>query len=323
MSDPVAGESVKFVRSLRPNQRCPAMLWVMDSQVVHFEGRTGISLCGDVAGDDAASTVLLLHGGGQTRHSWGSTQRDLVGRGFHVVSLDLRGHGDSAWAADGDYHPQAFAADVAAVAANFDSPALVGASLGGIAAMLAVHDGTADNVRGLVLVDVAPRIEVAGAGRIMTFMLEHADVGFGSLDEVADAVAAYSPQRARPTNVAGLEKNVRLRDGRWYWHWDPAFMRFGTSGSADTEALERDAAGDGGFGPHTTLLEDAAQALTLPTLLVRGRQSDLLSAEGAQRFLDLVPHAEFVDVAGAGHMVAGERNDAFTAGVVEFLERLG
>jgi pimeloyl-ACP methyl ester carboxylesterase len=67
-------------------------------------------------------------------------------------------------------------------------------------------------------------------------------------------------------------------------------------------------------------LEDAARNLTLPTLLVRGASSDLLSEEGAAAMLALVPHATQVDVAGAGHMVAGDRNDRFNAAVVDFLE---
>jgi pimeloyl-ACP methyl ester carboxylesterase len=130
-------------------------------------------------------------------------------------------------------------------------------------------------------------------------------------------VQAYNPHRPRPTNLDGLRRNVRSRDGRWYWHWDPAFItgRFGSEDETRTFELRR--------AHRTEALERAARALTIPTLLVRGRQSDLLSAEGAQRFRDLVPHAEFVDVAGAGHMVAGDRNDAFNAAIVEFLARAG
>jgi len=54
---------------------------------------------------------------------------------------------------------------------------------------------------------------------------------------------------------------------------------------------------------------------------VRGRSSDLLSEEGAQDFLARVPHAEFADVAGAGHMVAGDRNEIFNRAILEFVER--
>jgi pimeloyl-ACP methyl ester carboxylesterase len=144
-------------------------------------------------------------------------------------------------------------------------------------------------------------------------MHEHIESGFGSLDEVADAIQAYNPHRPRPTNLAGLEKNVRFRDGRWYWHWDPAFMWGRHADSDETRIVD--------FEQRSRALEAAARGLTIPTLLVRGRQSDLLSEEGAQKFLGFVPHAQYADVAGAGHMVAGDRNDVFTDAVVEFLER--
>jgi pimeloyl-ACP methyl ester carboxylesterase len=68
-------------------------------------------------------------------------------------------------------------------------------------------------------------------------------------------------------------------------------------------------------------LDDAARGLAIPTLLVRGRMSDLLSQEGADEFLAQVPHAHFADISGAGHMVAGDRNDHFTRAVLDFLAR--
>mgnify|MGYP003350667560 CR=1 FL=1 len=133
--------------------------------------------------------------------------------------------------------------------------------------------------------------------------------GFASLDEVADAVHAYNPHRPRPTDLSGLRKNVRQRaDGRWYWHWDPAFI---TSRPFEGESRQ--------LRSRPDLLDDAARSLRVPTLLVRGRQSDLLSEQGAREFLDIVPHARYADVGGAGHMVAGDRNDAFNDAVVTFL----
>ena len=165
--------------------------------------------------------------------------------------------------------------------------------------------------RALVLVDVAHRVEVAGRERIGAFMTGNID-GFASLEEAADAIAAYNPHRPRPTDLSGLAKNLRQRpDGRWVWHWDPRFV-MGKFGSADeTRASVID--------PHR--LEAAVDALRLPALLVRGRSSDLLSEEGAQDFLARVPHAEFADVAGAGHMVAGDRNEIFNRAILDFLER--
>jgi pimeloyl-ACP methyl ester carboxylesterase len=190
---------------------------------------------------------------------------------------------------------------------------LVGASLGGIASILAIGRSEAPVARGLVLVDVAPKIEQSGALRIGAFMSEHMESGFGSLEEVADAVAAYNPHRPRPTDLSGLKKNVRQRaDGRWVWHWDPRFMS-GKPGSQDETRVSL---------VHEENLSAAARNITVPTLLVRGRVSDLLSEEGARDLLTLVPHAEFVDVEGAGHMVAGDKNDLFNDAIVGFLDRL-
>jgi pimeloyl-ACP methyl ester carboxylesterase len=280
--------------------------------VTHFKGRDGLRLAADVTGPDDGTPVLLLHGGGQTRHSWSATAGVLAGKGWKAVSLDLRGHGDSEWDADGDYTMNAFAADIALVARSVGHPALVGASLGGICSMVAIADagGGTEIASSLTLVDVANRIEASGRERIGEFMTAAPD-GFATLDEAADAIAAYNPHRPRPKDLSGLQKNLRQReDGRWVWHWDPAFVR-GRWGSPDET---RSSLVDPGR------LDRAAAALTLPTLLVRGRSSDLLSEAGAKAFLETVPHARFADVAGAGHMVAGDRNDVFNQAILEFLD---
>jgi pimeloyl-ACP methyl ester carboxylesterase len=273
----------------------------------------GLDLAADAYGPDDGPPVLLFPGGGQTRHSWDGTARLLGNKGWRATTVDLRGHGDSDWAPDGDYSLDAFAADVRDVAraTGRRPPALVGASLGGISSLIAIAEDDRATDRpvasALVLVDVAPRLEPEGVARIGAFMLGHLD-GFATLEEVADAVAAYNPHRPRPSDLSGLRKNVRQReDGRWYWHWDPRFM---TPGRIDEPRSIR----------NEDRLERAARTLTLPVLLVRGRQSDVLSEAGARNLQALVPHARFVDVAGAGHMVAGDRNDVFNDAVVAFLE---
>jgi pimeloyl-ACP methyl ester carboxylesterase len=270
---------------------------------------TGIILAADAYGPDDGPPVVLLHGGGQTRHAWDGTARLLGAKGWRAVTVDLRGHGDSDWSATAAYGLDDFAADVRSVAAaQARPPVLIGASLGGLSSLIAIADAPDPDAvaAGLVLVDVAPRLETAGITRIADFMLGHLD-GFASLEEVADAVAAYNPHRPRPTDLSGLRKNVRQRgDGRWYWHWDPQFLQGGRTDEPRSFTNE-------------DRLESAARALRLPTLLVRGRQSDVLSEEGARRLLSLTPHARYVDVGDAGHMVAGDRNDVFNDAVVAFL----
>jgi len=276
----------------------------MEAERRQFEATDGLTLVGDAFGSRDNPPVLLSHGGGQTRHSWAGTAEILAREGWYAVSIDLRGHGESDWAKDGDYHFQSFANDVEKVARSFERPpVLVGASLGGISSLLtAAGNSTA---AALVLVDIATRMEPKGAERIMNFMRAKLD-GFASLEEAADAIAAYNPHRRRPKDLSGLRKNLRERpDGRFEWHWDPAFMSSRPGQPAEP--------------PNFQSLDDLARALTIPTLLVRGRMSDLLSQEGADHFLELVPHAKFADVSGAGHMVAGDRNDAFAKSVVDFL----
>lgn len=272
----------------------------------------GLTLVGEAFGDPEAPPVLLQHGGGQTRHSWRGTARALAERGFHALAIDLRGHGESDWAPDGDYSFGRYARDTLAVTRALGRrPAVVGASLGGLAALLAAASGEGPRFAALVLVDITPRMDERGALAVLSFMRERVEEGFASLEEAAEAIARYLPHRPRPRDLSGLRKNLRRgADGRWRWHWDPAFVR---DRGPETPGREDQLEG----------LDAAARSLRIPTLLVRGRMSELVSEEAARAFLQTVPHAEYEDVSGAGHMVAGDRNDAFTAAVARFLARVG
>lgn len=274
-----------------------------------YQGSGDVTLAASVGGEEHAPPVILMHGGGQTRHSWGTAARDLVEAGFRVISLDLRGHGESDWSSSGNYAMEAFANDLRAVAATLSRPpALVGASLGGITSLMAVGELRMP-ARALVLVDVVPKMEREGAARIGEFMRANPH-GFANLEEVADAVSRYISHRPRPANIEGLRKNVRLKeDGRLYWHWDPRIAQnMGRVDHPDRQGfLER--------------VAKAAAAVQVPTLLVRGRLSDVVSDDGVEDLRRLIPHVEYVDVAGAGHMVAGDDNDAFNSAVESFLAR--
>jgi pimeloyl-ACP methyl ester carboxylesterase len=278
---------------------------------VEFSGVQGLTLVADEwnRGVDAAAgrpTILMLHGGGQNRFSWKNTGQVLADAGFHVVALDSRGHGDSDRAPDADYDVETLTADVMQVLDAIGRPViLIGASMGGLTGILVADRAGPDRVTRLVLVDVVPRFEKNGSARIREFMFSGLH-GFGSLEEAADAVAAYLPYRTRPRSPEGLKKNLRLRDGRWYWHWDPAMM---TRPGDDPEL-------------RTEKIEQAAIDLTIPILLIRGKLSDVVSPEGIQDFRAKVPRAEFVELANAGHTAAGDDNDAFSDAVVEFVRRV-
>ncbi|MDF3072338.1 MAG: alpha/beta hydrolase fold [Alphaproteobacteria bacterium] len=273
-----------------------------------FQIKEGLVLTADAYGDPANRPVLLAHGGGQTRHAWGGTARTLAEHGCYAVSLDLRGHGDSDWSPAGDYQIDYFADDVRQVAAELGRPVMVGASLGGLSAMVAGGEEPKADFAAVVLVDIAPHIEIKGSERVLDFMRDKLDEGFATLEEAADAVAAYLPERPRPTDLKGLEKNLRRRDdGRWRWHWDPKFV------SGDRKV-------DGARKPDR--LAAAVKNITCPMLLVRGRMSDVISENSVRKFLELQPTARFVDIARAGHMVAGDANDVFTEAVTTFLDEL-
>ena len=275
-------------------------------------GVGGVRIAADRLGDPVAPAVVFLHGGGQTRRSWGRAAAAVAERGWQAITVDLRGHGESDWSEDGDYRVTTFAGDVLEVLRQLPPrPVLVGASLGGFTAMLLAGELSPAAVRAVVLVDIVPNMDPSGATRIHGFMNDRMESGFASLDEVADAIQEYNPHRPRPSDLDGLRTNLRERDGRWYWHWDPKFID-GTSALPPIEVTEVDRL-------YTAI--EAILRAEVPMLLVRGQMSDLVTEERADEFIARFPEVDFVDVGGAGHMVAGDRNDIFAGSVVDFLAR--
>ncbi|HOB13690.1 MAG TPA: alpha/beta hydrolase [Novosphingobium sp.] len=277
----------------------------MHTDTIRIPVAPGVEIAADVAGRPGAPTVVLGHGGGQTRHSWDKAEHQLADAGYYAINYDLRGHGDSDWSPDGGYAIETRARDLIAVAGVGSGPfALVGASLGGLTALMAACLGF--EPAALVLVDIVPKMSQKGVAKIRSFMTANPD-GFVSLEEAADAISAYYPDRPRPRDLSGLNKNLRLHpDGRYRWHWD---LRMMTDQRADPR--------------HMIALLDAADWTDrVPTLLVRGMKSDIVDDEGVADLRRRIPHLEIADIRGAGHMVAGDRNDEFNAAVIEFLTRV-
>jgi pimeloyl-ACP methyl ester carboxylesterase len=252
--------------------------------------------------------VLLLHGGGQTRRSWWRTAQALAAGGYQAVTLDARGHGDSDWSGEG-YSIRIFSDDLREVVRQFEAPALIGASLGGLTALhlLGSNEPEAPRASALVLVDIATKTRQEGKDAIRDFMLSSPD-GFATVEEAADAVSRYNPSRPRPSNVEGLRRNLRERNGRLHWHWDPGFMI---------------PAGEGGnqqWAPED--MDAAARRVQVPTLLVRGANSDVVDQQSIDHIREQIPHVEVVEVPGAGHMVAGDANSPFGQATIAFLRRV-
>lgn len=277
-------------------------------------GQSGHRIAASAEGPDEGMPVLLAHGGGQTRRAWKKITNLLAKNGFRAIALDLRGHGDSAWAQDGAYAIADFAGDLTAIASAMKSkPALVGASLGGLAGILAEGKLAPNAFASLTLVDVTPQLDAGGVARVIGFMAAHAGEGFASPDEAARVISEYLPHRPSRSASPSLARYLRQKaDGRYYWHWDPAFVD-GVLRPKEHPTGDRD------YG--RVELSEAARRLTLPVHLVRGGSSDLVSLEAVAHFRELVPHAEYSDIADATHMIVGDQNDYFGETVVDFLIR--
>lgn len=279
----------------------------------------GLKLTADEWGDPGDPPVLMMHGAGQNRHAWKRTATDLAERGWFVVTVDARGHGDSEWSPDARYDMEHTSADVLVLLEQFKQrPIAIGASMGGMAALFAQHQSPDTPLyRALVLVDIAPNFAIEGAKRIVDWMAANPN-GFATLEDASDAMAAYNPNRRRPKDLSGLTRVLRQGDDeRWRWRWDPAYITskpgFGSGSDAEMKMHMNRA---------SEAMTEGARLVQAPLLLVRGGKSDLVTPESAQEFVDAVPGTEFVDVAGTGHMVAGDDNDAFTDAVVGFLARI-
>ena len=286
-------------------------------RTVEIEAADGLRLTADEWGDPSNPAVLMCPGAGQNRYAWKTSAEILSQRGWFVMTMDARGHGDSDWSSDHKYEAEDIGRDVIAVLDKFHTPpAVVGASMGGMASLAAQRVSEHQLFAALILVDITPDFDMEGARKIIGFMSGNPD-GFVSLNEAADVISAYNPHRERPTDPSGLSRVLQQRsDGRWIWKWDPAYVTSKPGFDSDNQSA---------LATHmervSRTMSEGMLATTAPILLVRGGQSELVTPEAVQGFRELVPDAEFVDVAGTGHMVAGDDNDSFTEAVVEFLTR--
>ena len=136
------------------------------SEPCEFRGEGGLRLAADVFGPADGPPALFFHGSGQTRQSWGRAAADLGAAGWRAYTVDHRGHGDSDWPDHSAYEHTDIAQDIMAICDALDRPPLVvGASLGGSAALIAQGLRPDQLYRGLVLVDITPTVDIDGARR--------------------------------------------------------------------------------------------------------------------------------------------------------------
>ena len=237
---------------------------------------------------DGAPRVVFLHGGGQNAHTFDTV---IIGLGEPALSVDLPGHGRSAWREDGDYGPKLNATAVEPVVRAFapDADLVVGMSLGGLTALrLAV--AAPDLVRKLVLVDVTPsapeRHTEMTKAQMGTVALVQGDKTFPSFDAMLEATIAAAPHRDRESLRRGVFHNAkRLDDGLWTWRYD-SFRK-----------------GDGFEG-----LWDDVPNLNTPTTLVRGANSFFVNDDDAAEFARIAPGFQRVHIVeNSGHSVQSDQ----------------
>jgi pimeloyl-ACP methyl ester carboxylesterase len=281
------------------------------SESVRLTGACGTGLQGSIFLPPAGSvsgqpTLLYTHGFGQTRGAWTKSGLRLAGQGYAGLAYDARGHGGSQRNAhDLPYHAEQFIDDLIIVAGEQpEPPVLIGASMGGLFGLIA-ESRWPGLFSALVLVDITPHWEKAGLSRVLQFATAFPS-GFESPAEAATLVAHYLPNRPRRSAEELIPLMQQGDDGRWRWHWDMRLI----------DDLVRDSA------QHQDDIAEAARSVRCPVLLVSGGRSEMVSEHNIRSFQVLVPHAQHVQLAQAGHMLAGDDNDAFTGAVLDYLGTL-
>ncbi len=253
-------------------------------------------------GEPAAPPVVMLHGVTGHARTWDDEARTLGGR-YRVLALDQRGHGVSDPAPDGDYTTGTLAGDLAAFcdALGLSRVSFVALSMGGRVA-IAYAGRHPERVARLVVVDIGPEVAPAGRARVGT-MMGGAPERFATLAEALAYQRTSNPRYAEALLRHRVEHSLRaLPDGGFTWKYDRAL---------------RDAVRNGRWR-DTIDLWPLWRAITCPTLIVRGAESDILSPEIASRMLEANPRARLVEVPEAGHTVPGDQPDAFRTLLVEF-----
>lgn len=255
-------------------------------------------------GNAGKPQMLLLHGFAQQCHSWDFVALAFTDR-FHVVALDLRGHGDSDWAPDGDYSPETQQNDIKGVVneLGLKNFVLMGLSMGGRNSFTYASNNP-EEVRAVVIVDAGPENQRAGTQNIRRFVQQ--DDELDSIDAFVDRVMEYNPRRD-PVQLRGsLAHNLKeLPNGKWTWKYDKALRGGNRRMGQDPEMTQR--------------LWGYLENLACPTLVVKGDQSDIMASETAEEMQRRIPNGRLATVSNAGHLVMGDNPAGFEAAVTEFL----
>ena len=257
-------------------------------------------------GEPDAPPIVLLHGGHQSAHSWDLVSLHLAQR-YRVLALDQRGHGDSEWPRDVEYSTAAMALDARAFiqALSLDRPVVVGHSMGGRNAMVLARQDPGQ-LGALVLVDIGPEISDEGRQAIAGFVRTNQE--FSDLEEFAANVRKYDPYRSMEHIERTVKYNMLRRvDGKFVSKCDSTPRRLGVLAS---------------HTPADQVTLEDARGFTLPVLIIRGANSNILTAEAAARFAGALPQGRLSTVPGCGHNVHSQNTAGFLQVLGEFLEKL-
>ena len=253
--------------------------------------------------------VVLLHGGSLTAHTWDMSAL-LLRDSYHLVALDQRGHGDTDWTPNVEDDTGALmVADTRAFLAHlgYEHFTLIGMSMGGINSF---QDAAANpqHLDALVIVDVAPEQVRQGILEMEQFAQDTETLA--RFEDFLDRATKFNPDRAVDHLRYSLTHALRETDEGWTWKNDRRKRP-----KLDEEERKRQA------DKRTSLLWEAARAIVTPTLLVRGSESRVLSAEHAREVTEAMQRAELVEIEGARHTVQGDKPGEFAHEVDAFLRR--
>ena len=256
-------------------------------------------------GNEHLPPLLFVHGFAQQAHSWDFAAlavRDIC----HVISLDLRGHGESNRAPTGTYIFDDLYSDLDAfISSTFASPVVIcGLSLGGTLGYMYASQHSA-GVKALVIAESAPESRQQGRENIREVTSGPAE--FDSLDELVEAVRSLTSHRSAEQVRRSLVHSVgRNTSGKWTWKYDPAINTLHNS------------------HPGVQTRWQALKKMTTPTLLIRGTESDITDAYTFNKMGEMIPSSQLVSIENAGHRVAGDNPSAFNAALRSFLiEQVG
>jgi pimeloyl-ACP methyl ester carboxylesterase len=225
---------------------------------------------------------------------------------FRCIAPDLRGHGDSAWAPDGDYSIDAYRRDLEALLHHLaiDRCVVVGNSLGGMtASRFSAARRAAEQPEALILVDVGPEMREDGRRRLRNFTDGPRELD--SVEEFVDRAMTFNPARRREILRRSLLNNLRqLPSGKWTWKYDPDRFGRAANGAAALTLTERWA---------------DIKRIACPTLVVRGGRSDMFLDEDAAKVAATLADGRWVCIEDASHTVQGDQPIALVNAIKDFL----